>query len=1045
VPKRTNTNEDTWRIPYDNKKNNKYLHMKISEYAVKNYQFTLVIFIMAIVVGVTTLFNMPRSEDPEINAPQFPIVVVYPGASPQDVEDLVVDPIEKKVSELEDIKRIKTTVNDGVAVINVEYKYESDVNEKYQELVREVNGLRDKLPSDILSLDIDKVTPTDVNILQMALVSENASRDQLKKYAENLQDELEKVTPLQKVEISGLPDKIVRVDLKLDQLAQMHIPVNAIIGSLQSEIANIPGGSILAGTKSFNVKTSGNYKSISEIENTVVYSYAGKNVLLKDVADVHFDYEEIKHITRLNGHRSVTINAAQKPGFNISQTQKLYLPVIAKYKETLPSNIELVDHFDQADNVNKRLGSLGKDFIIAILLVAITLLPLGGRAALVVMISIPLSLAIGLVMLNALGYNMNQLSIVGLVVALGLLVDDSIVVVENIERWLREGYSRKEATFKATKQIGMAVIGCTATLIIAFMPLVFLPEGAGDFIRSLPMAVICCVFASMLVSLTIIPFLSSRILKQHEGHSNGNLFLRALQSGIHKIYSPFLDSALKRPVVTIIIAIIVFVGSLQLMPVIGFSLFPASEKPQFLINITTPLQTNIYKTDSVTRFVENELKKHKKIKYFTSNVGKGNPSIYYNIVPENERSDFTQLFIQLDEHINPNEKLELIDSLRNQFKDYPSAKIEVKNFEQGPPIVAPVEVRLEGENLDTLRALAAKVEGILKSTPGTMYVNNPLVNLKTDLKIDIDKEKANSLSIPIVNIDRTVRLAIAGFSAGNFSDSNGDDFDILLTSPKKERADLSVLNSIYINNNQGAAIPLNQIAKVKLESSPITINHYNKIRSVSVSAFVQKDLLADNVINDVIKQMDEYKLPNGYQYKMGGEFESRQESFGGFGTVIIITVFLFIAILILEFKTFKSTLIVLSVIPLGMVGALTALWLTGNSLSFVAIIGLIALAGIEVKNSILLVDFTNQLRSEGRSLEEAIREAGEIRFLPIILTSLTAIGGLIPIAISTNPLIAPLAIVLIGGLISSTLLSRIVTPVIYKLLPPKIEKEDEMA
>jgi multidrug efflux pump subunit AcrB len=328
------------------------------------------------------------------------------------VEDLVVDPIEKKVSELEDIKRIKTTINDGVAVINVEYKYESDVNEKYQELVREVNGLRDKLPSDILSLDIDKVTPTDVNILQMALVSENASRDQLKKYAENLQDELEKVTPLQKVEISGLPDKIVRVDLKLDQLAQMHIPVNAIIGSLQSEIANIPGGSILAGTKSFNVKTSGNYKSISEIEKTVVYSYAGKNVLLKDVADVHFDYEEIKHITRLNGHRSVTINAAQKPGFNISQTQKLYLPVIAKFKETLPSNIELVDHFDQADNVNKRLGGLGKDFIIAILLVALTLLPLGLRAASIVMISIPLSLAIGIILLNVMGYSLMRSPII---------------------------------------------------------------------------------------------------------------------------------------------------------------------------------------------------------------------------------------------------------------------------------------------------------------------------------------------------------------------------------------------------------------------------------------------------------------------------------------------------------------------------------------------------------------------------------------------------------------------------------------------------------
>jgi multidrug efflux pump subunit AcrB len=619
-------------------------------------------------------------------------------------------------------------------------------------------------------------------------------------------------------------------------------------------------------------------------------------------------------------------------------------------------------------------------------------------------------------------------------------VDDSIVVVENIERWLRDGLSRREATLNATKQIGLAVIGCTATLVIAFMPLVFLPEGAGDFIRSLPMAVICCVLASMIVSLTIIPFLSSRILKQHEGHASGNLFLRALQSGIHKIYGPFLDRALKHPIATVIIAAVIFIGSLQLMPVIGFSLFPASEKPQFMVNIITPLQTNIYTTDSVTRFVERELASHAEIKYYTSNVGKGNPRIYYNVIPENERGDFAQIFVQLDAETAPAKKLELIETLRKKFEGFSGARIEVKNFEQGPPIVAPVEVRLEGENLDSLRTLADQIETMLKKTPGTMYVDNPVVNLKSDIKLNIDKEKANSLGIPIVNIDRIVRLAVAGVKVGNFSDENSNDYDIVVTSPKSERATMDVFNNLYVNNNQGLAIPISQIATLKLESSPLKINHYNKIRTVSVSAFVQKGFLADNVINDVIKQMDAKKLPEGYSYKMGGEYESREESFGGFGTIIIITIFLFIAILILEFKTFKSTLIVLSVIPLGMVGALIALLITGNSLSFVAIIGLIALAGIEVKNSILLVDFTNQLRKEGKSLEDAIREAGEIRFLPIILTSLTAIGGLMPIAVSTNPLISPLAIVLIGGLISSTLLSRIVTPVIYKLLPPKVEE-----
>jgi len=274
---------------------------------------------------------------------------------------------------------------------------------------------------------------------------------------------------------------------------------------------------------------------------------------------------------------------------------------------------------------------------------------------------------------------------------------------------------------------------------------------------------------------------------------------------------------------------------------------------------------------------------------------------------------------------------------------------------------------------------------------------------------------------------------------GSYSDANGDKKEIIVTSPKDERASLVNFDRLFINNTQGAAIPIRQIADLELESSPLYIDHYNKNRTVSVTAFVQEGYLAERVIREVEGKINGLEFPDGYNFKMAGEAETREESFGGFQNIIIVTVFLFVAVLILLFKTFKSTIIVLSVIPLGMVGALTALWLTGNSLSFVAIIGLIALAGIEVKNSILLVDFTNQLRKEGKSLDFAIREAGEIRFLPIVLTTLTAIGGLMPIAWSTNPLISPLAIVLIGGLISSTVLSRIVTPVVYKLLPPRIE------
>lgn len=1014
--------------------------MKISEYAVKNYQFTLVMFLMTVALGITTMLNMPRSEDPAIDAPQFPVVVIYPGTSPADMEELVVKPLENRIYELEDIKRIKTSILDGVAVLTVEYKYESDVTEKYQELVREVNSLRSELPEEVLSVDVKRITPSGVNIMQIALISENASDASLRVQAERLKEQLEKVNSLKDVKIHGLPDPVVRVDVQLDRLAALRIRLGAVMGALKSEMANIPGGSLDAGGRSYNIKTSGNYRSIEEIASTVILSIQGRNIQLKDIAYVHFDQEENKHITRLNGNRCLFITAAQKEGQNISKTREAYKPLVAQFSQSLPKNIDLVQHFDQAEAVEKRLSGLGLDFLIAIALVAITLLPLGFRAALIVMISIPLSLAIGLVLLNVLGFTLNQLSIVGLVVALGLLVDDSIVVVENIERWMREGHSRKQAVLQGTRQIGLSVVGCTVTLIIAFMPLLFLPEGAGDFIRSLPMAVITSVLASMLVALTIIPFLSSRLLKEHHGAYTGNVFLRALQKGISGTYSRWLDKALDRPVLSLVVAGLIFGGSLALFPVIGFSLFPASEKPQLMVNVVAPLQTSLEATDATARKVEEILKKEASIAYFASNVGKGNPRIYYNVIPPNERSDFAQFFVQLQDGTSAAEKGRIAERLRASLAEIKEARIEVKNFEQGPPIAAPIEIRLSGENLDTLRKYAFAAEQTLNQIQGAIYIDNPLSLLKSDIKVDIDIPKARALGINTVDVDRTVRMAVAGLNMGAFTDSDGKEKDILLGLAKRGKPELGQLREVYINTASGASVPLSHIAKLSFDAGPLSINHLNKTRTVSVTAFVDQGFLADNLIQETIQKFGEVKLPTGYQFEMGGEFESRKESFDGFNTIILITVFLFIAVLVLLFKTFKSTIIVLSVIPLGMVGALTALWITGNSLSFVAIVGLIALAGIEVKNSILLVDFTNQLRAEGKTLEEAIREAGEVRFLPIVLTSLTAIGGLIPIAISTNPLIAPLAIVLIGGLISSTLLSRIVTPVVYKLIPPHIEK-----
>lgn len=1012
--------------------------MRIAEFSVKNYQFTLIIFALVLAMGLNSLINMPRGEDPETDQPSFSIVVVYPGTSPEDMEKLVVDPMEKRINELDDIKRLTTSINDGLAVFRVDYKHESDKDEKYQEIIRETDALRKELPQDIYSITIQRFSSTDVNILQLALISETASYRELQDKVETLEERLEKIKSLKKIESFGFPEQEVKVELNLEKMAQNRIPVNAVLGALQSENVNIPGGRIQVNTRNFNIKTSGEYKDIEEIRNTIVYSANGKIVYLKDVAQVESGYENESHITRLNGHRAVLLTASQKEGQNIFKVDDAIAPVLDEFEKELPANMKMVRNFEQAKSVEKRLTRFAKDFIIAILLVSITLLPLGTRAAIVVMISIPLSIFTGLFLLDSFGFTINQLSIVGLIVALGILVDDSIVVIENIERYLRAGKGKREASIEATKQIGLAVLGCTATLILAFLPLVFLPEAAGDFIRSLPMAVIFTVLASLFVSLTIVPFLASRILKTHVS-SEGNIFLRALKKLIHGTYTRLLHWCLRHPWATLGFTLVLFIASLGLFKIVGFSLFPKSEKPQFLINIETPTSTSIYETDRIARYVEEELKKEKEISYFTSNVGKGNPRIYYNVIGRSESSNIAQFFVQL-KGLTTEQKTKLIDKLRDKFMFCPNAKIEVKDFEQGPPLEAPIAMRIFGENLDTLRSVSMKIEEIIKRTEGTIYVNNPLSNQQTDLHVKINKEKAGQLGVAISDIDRAIRLGVAGLNVGKFTPGEGEDeININVTLPKNKFADMNVFNTLQVNSINGQAIPLRQLAVVEFETSPNLIRHYDKNRFATVTSFVKSGYLYENVTNDVIKKLDAFPFPKGYYYVAAGEVENKQESFGGLSTIILITVFGFIAVLVLEFGNFKSTLIVLSVIPLGVIGAVTMLFLTGNPLSFVAVVGLIALAGIEVKNSILLVDFTHQLRERGVELNEAIEKAGEIRFVPIVLTSLTAIGGLIPLAIEGNPLYSPLALVIIGGLISSTLLSRLVTPVMYKLLPPKVE------
>ena len=984
--------------------------MKLAELAVRRPQFTLVVFAMAAALGIYSFRAIPRSEDPQFPIAVFQVVAIYPGATPTDLEQLVVDPVEDAMNELDDVKEIKTRIFDSVAVVLVEFEADVDADEKHQSMLRQVGEVRADLPADLHSIEVRRYSTTNVALAQMALVSPTAPYRDLRAQAERLEKRLEALEGVKKATTVAAPEEEVRISLDVGKLAMLGVPVDQVLQSLASDNTNLPGGSV---------------------------DGDGQNLVhLRDVADVGWDYAAIDDHARFDGVPAVFVTATQKEGQNVFDVAGRIRAEADAFASELPAGITLERGFDQSRNVAHRLDHLYRDFAIAILLVLVTLVPLGMRASLIVMVSIPLSLAIGLTLLHLAGFGLNQLSIVGFVIALGLLVDDSIVVIENIARHLREGAGRLEAAIGATRQIAVAVLGCTAALIFAFVPLLFLPGTAGDFIRSLPVAVILTIVASLLVSLTIVPFLASVALSR-QADERGNVFLRALHRAIEVSYRPVLRWSLAHPRSTLIGAGLLVAGSLALVPSIGFSLFPKAGLPQLLVLVEAPDGSSLGHTDRAVRHVEETLRAHPEVEWTMASIGKGNPQVYYNAVPSAERSNVAEVLFQLREY-DPSTSPALIERMRDELARWPGAEIRVVEFENGPAIDAPIAIRILGDDLGVLRRLSGEIAGIIQATPGTRYVTDPLAVRRTDLLVDVDRDKAGLHGVPTARVAQMVRLGLSGLAAGTLRDADGEEHEISVRLRGAARNDPAAFDRLYVPSVTGQQLPLTQVASLELSASPTSIQHHDRQRAVTVTAHVRSGFNTDRVTRDVLARLASVELPRGYRTVAAGEIESRQESFGGLGAAVLIAVFMIFAILVLEFGSFRGTAVVASVIPLGIIGGLLFLFMTGHTLSFTAMIGFVALVGIEIKNSILLVDFTNQLRARGEDLDAAIQTAGEVRFLPIVLTTLTAVGGLMPLALSGSALYAPLAWVIIGGLITSTLLSRLVTPVLYKLLAPRM-------
>lgn len=1012
--------------------------MNLIQSALKNKQFILTLYFFFAILGIYSIFTIPRYENPPITAPGVSIFIGYPGASPQDVEKLILDPLEDAIHEISKIKRLQSICKDDLVELRIEFHHDVDINEKYREIIDKFNNIEKDLPEDIAYRLFVKWSVSDINIFQLAIVPDSLSYFELDRISEDLKNDLEQISGIKKVSIYGLPEKKIYVDVDPALLSQYHLSALQLLSILQSSNYSLPGGSIQMGARKVQVQLNTDLNNVYQLQNLVLKSDGKHVLLLKDVAHIYSKYENKDYIVRFDKKPAIFIAVSQEEKKNIYPIISKVKKVIQQYESRYPT-IHFYPAFDQSRSVSYRLNNFLINFLEGLFLVGvIVFLLIHYRASLIILLALPLSLLIALFLLDTQGFGLQQVSIAGMIIALGMLVDNSIVVTENIERMIANGIPRDEAVIKAPSQVAWAVFSATSTTVLAFTPMLFLKSSVGDFVRTLPLVVIYSLVASYLISITLTPILSQMFLST--AHQEKRSFLqRGLQVFLQRYYKPLLEHVLLSPHKYIGIAFIIFVFSLGLFPFIGISFFPKAEIPQIMVQVKLPKGSSIHETDKITAIVEDSLLTIDGVLHISTNIGHGNPRIYYNHLIPLQDPSMAEILCEI-KTFNPVEIAKIVEKIRRKISSIPGAEMKVIEFTQGPPQEAPIEIRVTGKNLDKLMRISRKMETIISTHPAVVNIENPLKHQKLNLKIEIFRDKASLYGVTMQAIAQTVRTALEGTKMTSIHASSGEKFDIIVRLASSDSIKLSDLYGLYVPSISGALVPLKEIGRFYFESQPVEIRHYNFLRVGMVKADVKRGYSAVKVTAELKKKLDQ-ALPHQKEYKIsfGGEKENQQEAFRGMYRALMVAIFLVILILVIQFKSYFQPFIIISAVPMATIGSFVFLFITRNSFSFMAFIGFISLVGIVVNNAIVLVDYTNQLLQEEQKLDEAIREAATTRFRPIISTTLTTILGLLPLTLFGGTLWAPLGWVIIGGLLSSTFLTLLIVPALYKIFY-KVEK-----
>jgi len=1030
--------------------------MSIYSASVKRPVTTILIFVALIVMGLYSLTQLPIDLYPEMELPFIGVVTTYGGASASDIETNVTRPVEDALNSVSNLKEITSTSSDGLSVIFMNFEYGTNLDEASNDIRSNLGFIDRILPEDAESPMIMKFNSSMMPIIFYAVTAKESYRGLEKILDEKLVNPLNRIEGVGSVNLAGVPGRKVYIDVDPRKMEAYNLTIEQIGGILAAENMNMPAGYIEMGKTDYPLRIQGEFPESDIMKNIVITSYNGNNVYLKDVASVRDTIRETRLDTRINGLRGMTLYVQKQSGGNTVKVTKEVEAALEQLKLDLPADVKIEKLFDSATFIKDSISNLTETLLYAAIFVVLVVLFFLGRwrATLIIIVTIPISLVVAFIYLFITKESVNIISLTSLSIAIGMVVDDAIVVLENITKHVERGSRPREAAIYATNEVWLAVIVTTLTVVAVFFPLTFVTGLTGVLFKQLGMLVTITIVTSVVAAITLTPTMSALLLKWYPIRKDAPFWtydgsIRKWLDSFDHFYEKTLRWALHHKRVTVLIAFVIFIASMALFTKIDTEFFPEADQSE--VNATIELQTGtrvdetLKTTDKVDKIVR---EKFPEVKLTSTSTGADDEAGFSSLFGAGGTHviSYTMALYPIEERTKSSQ--EIAEELRTELAKIPEIVDYTVSTQQNMGSFGSntVDVEIYGYNIAETNNVAEELAAKIRNIRGANDVTISRDKSKPELQIILDQGKMIANGLNTATVSAAVRNRVSGLTSTRLRQA-GDEYDVIVRFREDARSTLTDIQNIGITNPMGQVIRLGEIADIKEFWSPPSIQRKRRERIVTVSFTPFKRSLTE-LQTEVQKAIDGTQLPSGVMVQISGAIQDQMESFMDIAFLIVVSLILVYLVMASQFESLKMPFIIMFSIPFAFSGVAIALFLTNTTLSVISAIGAVMLIGIVVKNAIVLVDFINLMRERGHELYEAVALSGRSRLRPVIMTSATTILGMLPLALSKgsgSELWSPMGIAVIGGLIFSTLVTLVLVPVIYSVFAKHGERNKTLA